>query len=840
MELGLVTTDAPDAVETPAIESSKRAAHWKDQVKAHDEDNENWHRRGRDIIRRYRDSRHKAAEERARRLNILWSNTQIMRPAVYGHAPTPIIERRFLDHDTTGRMSAQMLERAVRNEIEENSFHRTMRQCVNDFLLPGRGVAWVRYEPKMGMSDSIPSSSEHDMTDEYGEVEWTEASPEEEKLEDTGAQIIDESVPVDYIAWQDFYMFPSRARTWKEVQAVGKKIYLSRDECIEHFGEEIGSKIRPDSSFLDSKTSVIDYQSVYFDRHQRSRVIFEIWNKTDRTVYWVSDGYQYLCKKMKDPLQLRNFFPVAEPMSSCLTNESLEPVPFFMEYQDQAIQIDELTHRISQLAKAAKVAGTYDASNRALKRLLDETVENELVPVEDWARHSEKGGLVGSISFMPLKEIIDALQVAVEVRQKIIEDCDRITGINDVLRGTTDARETMGGSRLKDNNSSMRIDEQKDEVARFCNDTIRLVVEVIAKHFTADSIIRISGVLYLEGISQDDLDDLFTDGSTAAPSALSSPPAPGGMRPGISGLLPPPPQAQGAPGLPMPVPGGPGAGAPMAPGPSAGGGQGAPAVAQAQPQGPKLPPATDPEANKKRVLESFKRIDKALKLMKNDIERGYRIDIETDSTISRNADAERSDAIEFTTMTVKFLETAQTIAVQNPAIVPLLGKMLQFSVRKFRSGRDLESAIDEYVEQAQKQAAIIAAQPPPPSPEQVKMQIEQAKAASEEKRAQMQFQMDQANDQRQSQMQAANDQRDFAKTQAEDNRKAQLQAAQDQRDEHIRMLEFRYKLEELNAELHFRRQEHEMNMRELSLKAEENDKARKDRETQRKQASTSK
>src|SRR4029077_7944090 len=124
----------------------------------------------------------------------------------------------------------------------------------------------------------------------------------------------------------------------------------------------------------------------------------------------------------------------------------------FMQYQDQAIQIDELTQRISMLAKACKVAGVYNAAAKSIQRLMNESVENELIPVDDWAAFAEKGGIAGNISFIPLQEIIGVLQELMTIKDKTIMEMDRLTGINDIMRGTTEARETLGAQRLKTNN----------------------------------------------------------------------------------------------------------------------------------------------------------------------------------------------------------------------------------------------------------------------------------------------------------------------------------------------------------------------------------------------------
>lgn len=491
-------TSAPGPMDD--LDRSRRlAVYWKGEIESGDEENSRWHKRGSNIIKRFRDERDRSTEEGQKRVNTLWAWYSIMKPAIYGRSPNAVAERRFLDRDPVGRMSAMILERSLRFELESNGFHETMKRCVHDYLLPGRGQAWVRYEPTFGkLGPSMPAKASNDMRDAAGSL--IDEEGEEEKEEFLGEELERESAPVDYIHWKDFYVLPKRARTWSEVQAVAKKIYASQSECIEFFGEEIGDKIKADSTLSVAERMSGSSGAIFQDMNDRRRVIIEIWNKTDRKVYWVSTGFEFLCKMEDDPLELEGFFPCPEPLSAVMTNDTMIPVPFYMEWQDQAIQIDELTQRISMLSKATKVAGTYDASNRALRRLLDESVENELIPVENWSVQKEKGGVEGGISFLPIKEVIEAMQVLIEVREKITEDLDRVTGISDVMRGTSDARETMGAQRLKSNSAGTRIDDQRGDVGRFARDVVRLVAEVISKHFQPQTLIQSSGILQEEGI----------------------------------------------------------------------------------------------------------------------------------------------------------------------------------------------------------------------------------------------------------------------------------------------------------------------------------------------------
>ena len=711
-------------------QSHRMAKYWKGEIAAVEEIYATWYKRGDTILKRYRDER-SSSDQAQRRVNNLWQIVEILKPAVYAKVPQAVCERKFQDHDPVGKVSATILERALRNELQDNGFHSTMRRTRLDYLLPGRGQGWVRYEPKIGEGLSIPPGNKMDEVDSQGDLIENEETEEEEKLEDTGSRIISESAPVDYVHWKDFLMFPSTSRTWEEVQAVAKKVYTSRSYNIERFGEKIGKKIMFDPQMImRERLSGTNDAFTLDDHHSRKCIIYEIWNKEDGKVYWVSTGYEFLCDACDDPLELTNFFPCPEPLSATMTNDTLVPVPDFSEYQDQANEIDELTQRINLLSKALKVAGCYDAANKPLRRLLDESVENELIPVEGWAQFSQKGGLTSAIAFLPIKEVVETMQGLIAVKEKVMEDLDRITGMSALMSQTNDARETLGGQRLKANGGQTRIDDKKEEVGRFARDLVRLVAEVIAKHFQPETLVEISGILFEEGIDPASLLDMAQDGqpTPSMPSNLQGQPQP-------QSALPSPAPSPGVPGtsmVPMQIP-------------------------QAVPS-PQFSP---------QVMKSIARIKKAIDLLRNDISRGYRIDIEIDTMISGDVQQERQDATEFIGAVTKFMESAQEIGAQNPAAIPLLAKMLQWGVRKFRTGRDLESAIDEFADKMEKMAQQQMGGQHQPSPQAIQAQADAVKAKAEIAKAQLDAQSQQANDQREQQFAAQKHQFEMEKMQAE-------------------------------------------------------------------------
>lgn len=717
------------------------ALFWLDQINSVKDNSQmkHWLKRGEAIIKRYRDERNRTDEEGQRRYNALWANVEVLKPALYGRTPLPIAERRFKDRDPSGRAAAQILERALRNEIEICGYTDSLNQAVSDYLLPGRGTVWVRYEPLIEESVSLGPAPETDMRDDEGELpgrmtapqsqpdtvtakgrvrprllnnedvsetdddtadgpneggaqgdnDLPALTPEEEKLEDTGDRIIRESTPVDFIEWTDFFTFPIRARSWVEVTAVGKRVYLSRDQARRRFGSTIGKAIPLEKDTRGDRQQNTTLQSADEDKC----VVFEIWSKDDASVYWVAMGYDYLCDRKDDPLNLENFFPCPKPLYSNSTTNTLIPVPDFIQYQDQAIQIDKLTQRIAMLTDACKMTGLYNAAAKDISRMFNESVENELIPVDDWAAFAEKGGVEGNWSLMPVQVIKDVINELTIVKAKQIEEMDRLTGINDIMRGTSDPRETLGGVRLKTNSTGTRLTQRQNEVARFARDTVRIMADIMSQHFSPQSLIEVSGALYEEGLGPEDMPTL---------SALSGPPQPHPPQPGQppqGGPQMPPQGPQGAapqqppqgaqppgsnvvpfrpPGAPAPQPGMPASPSQMAPG-----------MGQ-----PPIPPELQAK------MDALQRISKAISLLRDEKIRGFRVDIEVDSTIFPDSAQEKQDRTEFIEKVTAFIGQSMQMSAQMPEVVPLLGKLLAFGVRGYRVGRDLEMAIEEFTDAA--------------------------------------------------------------------------------------------------------------------------------------------
>ena len=462
---------------------------WYNTIAQYERTFKEWEGRADKIVKRYRDDQRSRNNPNAK-FNILWSNVQTITPAIFARLPRPDVSRRFRDNDPIGRVASMMLERALEYEIEHyGDYASAMKQSVQDRLLGGRGTSWVRYEPHItgeagGEGEGAPDDG-YQLTEDIDEAE-TEGGMHREDQE----RIEYECAPVDYVHWRDFGL--TVARTWEEVTAVWRKVYLGRPALVERFGEELGGKIPLDTKPDSSKT-----YNEKMGEGANEAVIYEIWDKTTGQVIWLSKSMGKILDERDDPLELENFWPCPKPMFSTLTTDSLVPVPDFVLYQDQARQLDTLADRIDGFIQALKVRGVYDASEPSLARLFSEGENNALLPVKNYGAFSEKGGLQGAINLVDIKPIAEGLNMAYQAMEQVKGQIYEIMGIADIQRGQTDPNETLGAQIIKSNNASGRLKTMQHDVVNFATALLQIKAQIICQHFTDDTIVKISGAMQL-------------------------------------------------------------------------------------------------------------------------------------------------------------------------------------------------------------------------------------------------------------------------------------------------------------------------------------------------------
>lgn len=629
-------------------------------ISAYEKDFNRWLDRSGKIVKRYRDDgKDYTYGNEAARFNVLWANVQTLVPATFSRLPQPDVSRRFRDSDPVGRVASLLLERALDFEVRHYpDFREAMKNSVLDRFLPGRGTSWIRYAPKTSVQEPIaPAGFDQEADPAIIEGAGADQITDDQPLE----QIDDETAPIDYVHWRDFGHAP--ARTWEEVPCVWRKVYLDYAAVCERFGEEVAKSIPFDSMPIDQTEQSDRRKVTQTGAMQRNKqaCIYEIWDKTTQNAVWLHKTLGQILDEKADPLGLDGFWPCPRPLYGTITTDSLVPVPDFIQYQDQANELDTISDRIDGLIKALKVRGVYNAEFKELQRLFTETGNNDLIPVKSFAALAEKGGLKGAIDLVDLTPIVNALQTAFQSREEVIAQIHEITGISDIMRGDTDAAETAKAQGLKARYGSVRLRNTQEDVAIYASELFRLKSQVICNKF------RLSTIL-----------------DTSAASQL---------------------------------------------------------LAEDQAM---LRPALELLTGRMISDEEWAQTLIEVQAKPKKVSRNFRIEVDADSLVQIDEDAQKQDRVEFLTMVSQFLQQAVPAAEQTPEMAPLLLEMMKFGVSAFKAGKTLEGMLDATLERMQKQIQQQAGQPKPPPVELQKVQAEsQARMQEKQMDAQIDMQKEQ-------------------------------------------------------------------------------------------------
>lgn len=466
MPIDAAAQDEKKAERTP----QELSTYWQLQLElASAGKTKDWLDNGRKLYKRYKSEKDSVTRRNARRFNILYSNTEVLRAALYGKAAKPDVRRRFGDMDPTARTAAEIVERSLIYCAETYDVDKPIDAGVLDYLIPGRAVIRIEYEPVIKTRPVMDPVTAQPMTGEDGE-------PQTEEF------IADQRLSEKYWFWEDFITGP--ARCWEDMPWIAFRHTMSRKEL-------------QDNQFKDYATIPLNWQPDLTNRKDmpedlKKAEVFEIWNKEDRERIWIVKGFDKPLRTDEDPYGLEGFWPCPEPLVSYSGTDSYIPTPEFEAYSDQADDLDEITSRISRLTKALRRRGVYDQSVKELKRLAN-AGDNEFIPVENYRALSEKGGLQAAFQSEDISLIARTITDLMTQKEQQVQAIYEIMGIADIMRGATDPGETLGAQQLKAQFGSSRIKRRQRAVQKWIRDLYKIKAEMIAEHFEPQVLQEMTG-----------------------------------------------------------------------------------------------------------------------------------------------------------------------------------------------------------------------------------------------------------------------------------------------------------------------------------------------------------
>lgn len=457
--MAILSTPADSAEGSPTPDPAKVSApvrYWMGEISAARAREKDFRKEGRRVLEIYNGDKKDSTP-----FNILYSNTETLLPALYNNQPRPVVQRRFKDEDPLGKAASAVGKRTLEYLLDTNGeeyspFDSVMADAVLDALLPGRGATIVNYE-----------------------AETPEVAPGQYAVKD-------ETICYESLKW-DRWIF-GYAKKWCRVPWVALEYDVTKNEATRLFGAEKAGKLKYTAENLqDDKESELPKDIMSEEQDVKTCKMYKIWDKAGgRKVRFIAESYRedYL-KVEDDPLELTGFYPIPEPMRFLRKSNDLMPTAIYVLYENQAKELNRITTRINRIVEALKVRGVYDSTVGELADLLKKD-DNAMVPAENVAALQDSG-LDKALWFVPIEKLVTVVQqlfIAREACKKVIYE---ITGISDILRGASQASETLGAQEIKQQWATLRLKRLQKEVARYARDLLRITVEIAGKHFQVET-----------------------------------------------------------------------------------------------------------------------------------------------------------------------------------------------------------------------------------------------------------------------------------------------------------------------------------------------------------------
>lgn len=549
----------------------------------------------RQVLERYRDERKNDLEKARVSFNILYSNTETLKPAIYAQCPKPDVRRRFMTKDPVGKAGSEVLQRCLSYSLDCCDFDGVMENVRDDYVLPGFAQARIRYKPYLQGA----------------------------KGKETLAY---EEVCGEYVAWDAFTM--SRSKVWDKVWWVAFAEDLTKEEGKAAFGDKADLLAYTYRSETDKDKA---------EGEDNKARVWEVWDKRTRTRLYVSEGVDEFLRKDADPLKLEQFFPCPKPLWMLSTTGSLVPIPEYLMYRDLAEELDDITERIHILVSALRRRGVYNAQHKEVLQKIANTIgDNVFEPLEDWVTLQNNGGLAKAIEEMDLKVLAETVLTLYDYRDRCLNIIYQVTGIADIIRGSSNANETATAQAIKGKYAGMRIGAKQKAFSKFSRDLLRLMGEVIAERFSPQMLAMQSGV----NLPQMAQKQQWMAQQQAAAQQW---------------------QQQ---------------------------------AALAKQQGAQPPPQPQPNPEEAKFFAQ-PTWEEVIKVLRNDKLRGFKIDIETNSTVLQDEEAEREQRANAIQAVTAFLQQAIPAVQAGAMTMEAAKEMIAWCMRAFPSSQGVEEALDE-------------------------------------------------------------------------------------------------------------------------------------------------
>lgn len=417
--------------------------------------------------------------------NILHSNVETIVPAIYNSTPIPDIRRRFVEaigeppappqvaegqqpdpramlmfqqeqqafaakqqQDTDAKSLGDMIERVISVQIDDNRLDIEIESEAQDSFLGGRGLIRLRFEANT-----------------------------------QGEAVSGEKITFEAVSWRDFRMGPGTR--WDTIPWIAFRLTLPREQLEKHSDKEMMVAQGPEVPTIDQDSEEIAF--------------WEIWCKDSRKVKLVRENDGRMLKETEDPLGLSGFYPIPAPVQPITLTGKMTPVCPFTVYKKLADELDTITKRINAIMKGLKVRGAIAGDATDIANLAN-AGDNELVVIANLEALAQTKGIENAIMWWPIEQSIKVLKELYVQREQVKSSIYEITGISDIVRGASNANETLGAQEIKTKWGALRIQKMQRMIERQVRDVFVMMADLIITKFSPQTLQVISGIQITPGM----------------------------------------------------------------------------------------------------------------------------------------------------------------------------------------------------------------------------------------------------------------------------------------------------------------------------------------------------
>lgn len=444
-------------------------------------------------------------KEKAAGFGIYYSYSKHLEAAYYSQTPTANSRRKFGIKDDLANTMALITERLGEGFLDAPDFDSTVDKAVQDFIHADKAclqvvteedepeyvdepIQFIQYQGEL-----VPVNQNQEIVPPE-QLAYLENGQPVQRIEEQNPKIY--LLPVGY----DEILHSPNADVESQIKEKAYCITLDEYEVKRRFfGEKKTTTLAlAELPWITSKNSDEDGEEEPTKRLKLWEIVCDVSGK----IYWLCD------KKSLDFLdvrentdELKNRFPSTAFIISNTPKKGLYPTPVHTHVKPYIRALDKLWDRIVDLIPKIERKAILDEKLAEAIDQLDDSLD--WVTVKNLAQMIEgTGDLRAMMQFLPLKELVEAIQEASNLIGFVERIFNEHAGLPDVLRGQADPANSEGTNLTMAQAAHDRFKKQKRAVQTMIEDALDMQIDMALKKWSDRKIWRVTGFEFAEAEHQ--------------------------------------------------------------------------------------------------------------------------------------------------------------------------------------------------------------------------------------------------------------------------------------------------------------------------------------------------